>query len=852
MILQPPDDLLCFMLNNYVLKEDKGSLFNIIKKLLKDEYFPKKTLYDKILGISLEEYFNNIKDIKAPKIYQNIKLNYLTILPISTHRHSMIFVITKVKGNDNLYKVRFINSGLGTKYHKHKINANIKVQAMIGNYCTYEQICQIIFNANKNLEAEPIDSFYLIVVAVLFRTELDPGKQIKMENKLEENIWIEPQHVGNCTWRSLYLSLKIYCCHINKISESTFDNFFTQIALGKFNILLDRYLEVDLSNLTQDDSINLVITNFYLDCIETKIQNSINFKNKQSLNGLKLKYKVFLDKLFNNKYKLKQPKKKLLKKKELLSQEKQIYILSKDRHSIKELLSTRENNNIPDYPKFENWDDLYEAKQNGLDIFLIYGRNKIFSSFNYEESLSKHKVFNLIKFLKDKFIILSKKVINKEFESNDVLLMSYFLKKLNLAVANILRENYEIEKHSSNDSTFLQCLVSNKNVFNPNEEIIIRENLLNITKNNYLSYFYHDYSLFTKMLPCINMTLFMENKEWKDNYMDPSKIKYFFVSKTKITSSRIANLIFWNLNFDLGVKGSSKLSDILSKLPIAKLYVLQTNNILFDYQGNFYKLNYIANLEKVGKIIRFIPWSELSKDEKDFINNFIIKKVFLQKINDLTRQIMRDLTEEQLQKLKNIILKITNNDYEFTASLWEKYIISNLKKNTQIISYVAFETKKNFNANKNTFKCSLPKYYLTYKNNRHNLAVAIDELIFSITSQSNLFNKIDDILPNFYLFETAYESSLNQIIGKDFDINNYKNQELIFKSPEVILQLIQTFIAKAEKLKQTDNYKNKLFILSVYLVYYSAYQKPESSRLSLELQKMGAIFPEYEQNLIVF
>ena len=35
-----------------------------------------------------------------------------------------------------------------------------------------------------------------------------------MKNKLSENIWIEPQYIGNCTWRSLYLSLKIYCCQI--------------------------------------------------------------------------------------------------------------------------------------------------------------------------------------------------------------------------------------------------------------------------------------------------------------------------------------------------------------------------------------------------------------------------------------------------------------------------------------------------------------------------------------------------------------------------------------------------------------------------------------------------------------
>ena len=351
MSLPHPETLLCFILNNYIYAE--GGNYDSITESLKDEYLTQKDAYKELLGLSLDNYFSNIIYTRNDDIYQHLKLQDLTIIPIATAGHSMIFVITKDKSNPDLYIVRFINSGLGCKYHQKKIDTSVEVQAMIGNYCTFEQTCQIIFNAHKiqtSVKSSSIDDFYKIVIAEMFRQDsLTVDQDIKMENKLSENIWIEPQYIGNCTWRSLYLSLKIYCCQINKVEPSRLELFFTKIALRKFNILMDQYLRFDVSGLNYSDTVNLVVTEFFIDCLNTRVNKNIDFECKKDLKQIKNKFSQFMTQVKSRNYLLNQPEEFFNSMQLTVPEEFSVFSHSNDEKTIQQLMDSSRNRITP-YP----------------------------------------------------------------------------------------------------------------------------------------------------------------------------------------------------------------------------------------------------------------------------------------------------------------------------------------------------------------------------------------------------------------------------------------------------------------------------------------------------------------------
>lgn len=242
-----------FLLDEYHYNSDYGSVINDhhagLVRLLADRAFENNIVSDDLLGLMSREMYTELKKFTSTRIILD-KLAFegsperlgtritqlmelmaqdkYTVLPFARSEHAVVLVFVRLGTSYNIY---FCNSGLGAQYQTYKSNQRINVDSIIMQTVTKDVLRYFLA---FTMLSQTIDEFYKTALNVaqqnsiyVENTDYNEAKGAYMlKNKLNSDLsFLEPQHVGSCSFRSILIPIYLYLCILNTLSVERFDEF---------------------------------------------------------------------------------------------------------------------------------------------------------------------------------------------------------------------------------------------------------------------------------------------------------------------------------------------------------------------------------------------------------------------------------------------------------------------------------------------------------------------------------------------------------------------------------------------------------------------------------------------------
>ena len=476
---------------------------------------------------------------------------------------------------------------------------------------------------------------------------------------------------------------------------------------------------------------------------------------------------------------------------------------------------------------------------------LLFNQEAFINSLKHELISSNVEISNEFLNIKEKYIIILEKIINRYFTKESI------IKKINGLYENKFKElSHEELKQIKN--------YINEIVFEIKQNLSKEANRLKTTASSYnndLTKINNTISEYKqKLFNELNKTLFSEFDDFHKDMINKVYNNYIekylnqYITEAQKVTLNYKTYQTLNSSYNIGeiinniIEGLVKDYKNLIKMQIDKKYIeykekllveINIKTIINEIEGE-YNSNLLKILKKVAiynKEDSEYPFYDLNKDIKNYINNVLDTK-----LNDIKNIILADAEDQYQIKIDEWEIldfsTITKNLSEINSSFTEFINFQILNEKNNVNTFLKDYIKSNFNILlNNILSLSGKEYFKRIILYNQNLKI------------KNLYDKIKNLLTQSLDYYIAlYDSSNIRTLPKDlkfrlFELNNI--DDLIKDKYNQIIKLLHS---------KTDNFieKIKKFMIKKYILFFK-----EDASIEMNFNEMINIIIDENLNDIV-